>query len=61
MTEALKDQISQLTEAGSCRAKASGRAFYVCWSKDWGSGIPYLTQEPANKDRIVAVCRPDAA
>ncbi len=60
MTETLKEQISQLADAGNCRAKASGQAFFVCRGR-WGAGSPFLTQDPTSQDLIVAVCRPDEA
>jgi hypothetical protein len=61
MTTDLRDQISTLTDVGTHRATAAGRAFYVCWTGDHCRPTLAVTTDPANADQIVAVCRPQGS
>ena len=61
MTTALRDQIATLTDVGTHRATAAGRAFYVCWTGHYLRPVLAVTTDPGNADQIVAVCRPQGS
>ncbi len=61
MTPDLRDRISSLTDVGTRRATAAGRAFYVCWSGHHCRPTLAVTDDLANADQIVAVCRPQGS
>lgn len=60
MTASISHQISSLTDIGICRARAAGRAFYVCWTGPHYRPVLAVTTNPDSADQIVAICRPEA-